>query len=120
VWEGSDVQIKTENGLFCLNDLCEANGTRLIFPSGEFYLSQNVPNPFSRSTTIEYELIEDGLITLEVFDSIGRKVTTLVNEDQKAGEYSVVFYAENLPDGIYFYILKSFNKVVSKNMFHLK
>jgi hypothetical protein len=120
VWEGADVLINTENGIFCLENLCEANGTRLIFPSGEFLLSQNVPNPFSRSTTIDYELIENGMTTLEVYDSIGRKVKTLVNENQKAGKYSVVFYAENLPDGIYFYILKSFNKVVSKNMFHLK
>ena len=120
IWENADVQVSIENCVFCLNNLCEQNGTRLIMPTGEFMLGQNSPNPFSKSTTIEYELIENGYITLDVFDSIGRKISTLVNGNQEVGKYSVVFYAEDLPDGIYFYILKSYNKVVSKNMFHLK
>ena len=120
IWENAEVNVNTENGVFCLNDLCEADGTRLIMPTGNFALKQNVPNPFSKSTVIEYELIEKGHTSLEVFDAFGRKVAELVKDNQKAGKHSIIFLPKDLPNGIYFYILKTPDRVVSKKMFYIK
>ncbi len=73
----------------------------------KFSLAQNYPNPFNPSTVISYEIPKDGLVSLKVFDIIGREVSTLVNKYQTAGSYNVTFNAYNLSSGIYFYQLKS-------------
>lgn len=69
----------------------------------EFYLYQNFPNPFNPSTQIRFDLAKSGLVTLDVYDITGRKVTELVNENLNAGKHSVDFNASNLSSGIYFY-----------------
>lgn len=71
----------------------------------EFALLQNYPNPFNPSTNIKYNLKEKGLVTLEVYNALGQVVSTLVNEVQDAGRYTVNFTADNLASGIYFYKL---------------
>lgn len=72
-----------------------------------FELDQNYPNPFNPSTTIPYQLPVDGLVTLKVFDLLGREIATLVNEQQKAGYYRVTFDANRLASGVYFYRLQA-------------
>jgi hypothetical protein len=71
----------------------------------QYRLLQNYPNPFNPSTTIEYELAKPSSIELSVYDALGRKVATLVNEPQSAGMHRVQFSAENLSSGVYFYKL---------------
>jgi len=78
----------------------------------EFSLKQNYPNPFNPSTVIKYQLAENSFVTLKVFDVLGEEVTTLVNEFQNAGLYSINFRAErvyisSLTSGIYFYRLNA-------------
>ena len=72
-----------------------------------YYLSQNYPNPFNPSTSISYELPLNGLVTLKVFDILGREIATLVNEEKQAGKYQVKFSANNLSSGMYIYTLTS-------------
>jgi len=72
-----------------------------------FALKQNYPNPFNPSTTIEYALPHDGLVTLTVFNIIGQSVRTLVNGVQTAGTHTIRFDASNLPSGVYLYKLQS-------------
>ena len=72
-----------------------------------FSLEQNYPNPFNPSTTIRYAIPNGGLVTLKVYDILGREVATLVNEEKPAGTYQVSFDASSLSSGIYFYRLKS-------------
>jgi photosystem II stability/assembly factor-like uncharacterized protein len=68
-------------------------------------LEQNYPNPFNPSTLITYRIAEAGHVSLNVYNLIGEEVTTLVNERQVAGEYTLNFDARNLPSGHYMYKL---------------
>lgn len=74
------------------------------------------PNPFTETTTIRYALEQDGPVTVEVFDILGKKVRTLVSESKTAGNHSVDFKAENLPGGTYIYRVAAGSKVYSNKM----
>ncbi|GBD88475.1 Ycf48-like protein precursor [bacterium BMS3Abin03] len=86
----------------------------------EFILYQNYPNPFNPTTTINYSLEGTGVITLKVYDILGREVTTLVNENKTAGNYTIKFNAYHLPSGIYFYRLMSGSFSSTKKLLLLK
>jgi len=79
---------------------------QIIDPVG-FSLLQNYPNPFNPTTKIKYSLAEQGIVSLNVFDILGREVATLVNEIKSAGIYEVTFDASKLSSGIYCYKLQS-------------
>jgi len=79
----------------------EIHGARIL----DFQLSQNFPNPFNPATVISYQLSVVTYVNLSVFDVLGRKVATLVDEKKAAGTYSVRWNAEAMPSGIYFYQL---------------
>ncbi len=70
-----------------------------------FRLEQNFPDPFNPSTIIHYEIPNDGLVTLKIYDELGREVKTLVNQYQNKGKYDINFNASNLASGVYFYQL---------------
>ena len=70
-----------------------------------FLLMQNFPNPFNPSTIIQYQIPESGLVTLKVYDILGREVKTLINQYQKEGKYKIKFMSNNLASGVYFYRL---------------
>ena len=74
---------------------------------GAFVLFQNYPNPFNPSTTISYSIAKAGEVKLNVYDIIGNKVASVVDENKPAGSYTVQFNAVALPSGIYFYRLES-------------
>ena len=70
------------------------------FPSA-FVLKQNYPNPFNPITTIRYDVKEIGLVSLKIFDILGREVATLTHEEHSAGVYSMTWDAAGMPSGIY-------------------
>lgn len=78
------------------------------------------PNPFNPSTVIYYELPINSLVTLKIYDELGRLVKTLVNQYQSSGKYDVNFNASNLASGIYFYRLQGGSFVATKKMLLLK
>ncbi len=88
--------------------------------STEYGLEQNHPNPFNPATRIDYSLKYDGIVNLVIYDVLGREITTLVNENKPAGNYSVEFNAGDLPSGIYFYNLKAGTYTEIKKMLLLK
>jgi hypothetical protein len=93
-----------------------------------FVLYQNYPNPFNPSTRIKYivpiviasKAKQSTLVTLIVYDALGKEVTTLVDEEKSFGEYDVRFDASGLPSGIYFYRLEAGSFTVTKKMLLLK
>jgi len=85
-----------------------------------FELSQNYPNPFNPMTTIHFNLPAKHHVKLEVYDVIGRKVSTLVNEFREAGEHSVTFDASDLSTGIYFYRIRAGKFTEMKKMIFMK
>jgi hypothetical protein len=87
---------------------------------GNFILSQNYPNPFNPTTIINYSIPKSGLVTIKIYDILGREVRTLVNEEKTAGNYSVQFTGNNLSSGIYFYRMQSGNFSQTKKLILLK
>jgi hypothetical protein len=69
----------------------------------EYGLEQNYPNPFNSSTTISYAIPENGEVILEIYNSLGQKIATLLSAYLTAGYYQFAFNVQNLPSGIYFY-----------------
>lgn len=91
----------------------------------EFLLYQNYPNPFNPATKIRYSIapLEDGKLSnvlLNVFDSLGKEILTLVNEAQSPGIYEVDFNASNFSSGIYYYKLTAGSQNIVKKMIFLK
>lgn len=100
-----------------------------------FYLHQNYPNPFNPSTVIRWQLpqkLSGSFVTLKVYDILGKEVATLVNEEQKAGNYSINFDAttssfggkqlttNSLPSGIYLYQLRAGGFMETRKMVVLR
>jgi hypothetical protein len=85
-----------------------------------YYLDQNYPNPFNSSTIISYHLPVSGVITLKIFDVLGKEIATLVNEEKSVGTYEVNWNAVNLPSGIYFYRLQAGSFVQTRKMILMK
>jgi len=83
-------------------------------------LLPNYPNPFNPSTTIQYMLSDDSNVTVDIYNSIGRKVATLVDQEQQAGEYNVNFDASRFSSGIYFYRLQTNAYVRTRSMVLIK
>jgi hypothetical protein len=82
----------------------------------KFELLQNYPNPFNSSTTISFDIPEmitsfpflqkkEMFVSLKIYDMLGREISTVVNNNLKAGKYSFTWNAENVPSGMYFYRL---------------
>jgi hypothetical protein len=87
-----------------------------------YALDQNYPNPFNPSTKIQYSIASAGLVSLKVFDVLGRQVAELVNRHQAAGNYSVDFRAGNMKSssGVYFCVLRAGSFVSVKKMLLVK
>jgi hypothetical protein len=87
----------------------------------EFTLNQNFPNPFNPTTTITFTLIENGHVSLKVFDVLGREITTLVNAQLNAGEiHRAMFDASQFSTGIYFYRIETEKNVLVKKLMLVK
>jgi hypothetical protein len=112
------VQLKSENRVWKKN--INLNLTRDQFTPSNFELTQNYPNPFNPSTTIRYSLPKSGMVSLKIYDILGKEVKTLLNENKEAGYHQITFDAGNLASGIYFYTLKAGNFVSTKKLTLMK
>ncbi len=101
---------------------------RVVLPA-EFFLGNNYPNPFNPTTTIEFGVPDiakgEVQVTLEVFNTRGQKIRTLVNESRQAGSYSVTWDSRNdfgraVSSGVYFYRMQAGNFMESKKLILLR
>ena len=83
-------------------------------------LLQNMPNPFSRQTVIEYSLSESGEVRLDIFDINGRLAATLVQEYQQAGTYRVIFDGTGFSSGMYLYRLQTTQQIIFRKFLLMK
>jgi hypothetical protein len=97
-----------------------SNSNELMEGITEYQLSQNYPNPFNPSTQIQYALPEATQVTLEVFNSVGKKVMELVNGQQSAGYHTATFDASGLSSGVYLYKLTTPSFTETKKMLLIK
>ncbi len=86
----------------------------------KFRLYQNYPNPFNPSTTIKYQISRQTRVSLDIFNLLGQKIDTLVNQKQQAGVYKYLFDGSTLASGLYFYALKTDNQRICKKMLLVK
>jgi hypothetical protein len=85
-----------------------------------FELHQNYPNPFNPSTNIAYSLPKSTHVKMSVYNMLGKRVGTLVNRNQKAGQYLVNFDASNLASGVYLYRLETAGFAQTNKMILIK
>lgn len=112
-----DLEFQAENTNVSSDDIS-------VTPSVEL-LGQNYPNPFNPETTIAFDMIEDGNVTIEVFNVRGQKVKTLINEHMTVGSHAIVWKGTNdnnqkVSSGIYFYKMKSGSYSTTKKMILMK
>ena len=85
-----------------------------------YILHQNYPNPFNPTTTITFELPKESFVQIEMFNVIGERVATLVQERRTTGYYSVVFNASFFSSGIYFFKMTAGNFIAIKKSVLMK
>lgn len=81
-----------------------------------YVLEQNYPNPFNQSTEIIFRLPERAKVKLEIFDLLGQKITTIVNQEFSVGSHKVTWNTNGAASGMYFYKLRSLNFSKTRKM----
>ena len=117
-WTKAEVKANTEyetwpDGLSAVEDLGKGVPTT-------FNLDQNYPNPFNPSTKIKFNLPSEQMVSLKVYNVLGQEVTTLVDQQMKAGSYSFDFDASKLSSGVYFYRIQAGTFSMTKKMMLIK
>jgi hypothetical protein len=126
-----DIKYLIESGVF--DNLSEVEDNFNENTPSDFVLYQNYPNPFNPSTIIGFSIptppssstlrkgrSEVGFVALTIYDILGRKIATLLNEEMNPGYYEVSFNGSNLSSGTYFYKLSTQDYSETKSMVLLK
>lgn len=119
-WNKRDIMI----GVGFLGITAVENTDSGLLPAN-FYVSQNYPNPFNPETTLRYDLPEAAPVEIIVYNVLGEKIRTLINKNQPAGRYSVVWNGTNetgeiISSGIYFCIVKAGRHLEKRKMVFVK
>ena len=117
-------EVPSDSGQFVLSNSSLSTINKDILPE-TFALHQNYPNPFNPITSIRYDLPEDGLVNITIYDMMGRIVKTLVNSSQTAGYKSIVWdtvddRGHSASAGLYIYSITAGNYRANKKMILLK
>jgi hypothetical protein len=123
---GGKIWVGRLDGLYYKSDTLTDIKEPDVIPM-EFSLKQNYPNPFNPSTVILFNIPEEnsvsgvtGNVVMDVYNSTGEKVATLLNQSMEPGNHQVTFNASGMPGGVYFYELKYGEYRVVKKMVLIK
>ena len=86
----------------------------------EYKLYSAYPNPFNPTTTLTYQISKAGMVTIKIYDMLGREIETLLNGEKNPGKYEVKFDASDLVSGLYFYRIIANNFTDTKKMLLLR
>jgi hypothetical protein len=118
-----DVPLELNNGIWQKLNGVICNQTSVnnknITPT-QFMLNQNYPNPFNPGTTISFNLPSRLIVSLKVFDALGREIGTLVNDELSAGDHMFRWNAKDFASGVYFYRLQTGSFIVTKKLILLR
>jgi len=106
------------NYVYTADNVTEVSGKTSL--PWSFSLSQNFPNPFNPATEIKYSIAKAGMVNMKVYNMLGQEVASLVNQEQKPGNYEVNFDASKLASGVYLYKIQSGSFALTKKMLLLK
>jgi hypothetical protein len=109
----------TDNPMLYLAFPVNAVGEDIQQPK-DFSLSQNYPNPFNARTNIEFELTKPANVNLVVYDIVGARVATLLNDNMESGKHQINWDASRIASGVYYYTLRANGSEVTKKMTLLK
>lgn len=118
VYHNADNTIRTEQPEFETVTVALASASPAV--PHEFYVAQNYPNPFNPSTTFEFSLAADSHVDLTVFNVLGQRVETVVDDRLSAGIHQVVWDASRVSSGVYFYRLIAGENTETRKMMLLK
>ncbi|MCU0371626.1 MAG: T9SS type A sorting domain-containing protein [Ignavibacteria bacterium] len=100
-----------------LGELVGISGNETTY---EYSLSQNYPNPFNPVTRISYSIQKQSVVSLKIFDNLGKEIRTIINELKNAGRFSAEFDGSELPSGIYYCRLQAGNFIGVRKMMLVK
>ena len=126
VWFAMSYGYGLSSMLEALDDAQEMYTTLSVkdLPSGQtpftFELKQNYPNPFNPGTMISFSLDAKQFVSINIYNSIGDQVQSLINVEQPAGLYSLYFDGRDMSSGIYYCVLKAGNRTSTKKMMLVK
>ncbi|NIR49148.1 T9SS type A sorting domain-containing protein [candidate division KSB1 bacterium] len=86
----------------------------------EFRLEQNYPNPFNPTTTIQFSVPKTSSVSIKLYDILGRRVATLVDDEYQVGIYNISFDASDLASGVYVYRIQADGFVATRKLMLLK
>ena len=112
----SRIFVRTNNAKFTMSNVCEADGTRFFDERGKLELYQNYPNPAIIESTIDFEIFENGLVSIRLYNLSGNLVKTLFDGYTIAGKHSILFFAKDYPAGTYYYILEIPTNKITKHL----
>ncbi len=126
-WYGFSIESPQNKVLDWFDITSDVNETKLLL-TREFMLYQNYPNPFNPVTKIKYTIphVKTGYtpslqnVTLKIYDILGKEITTLINEEQQPGYYTINFDASQFTSGIYFYELRAGDFISTRKMCLIK
>lgn len=105
--------------MFRIYNGVSVNQISTVIPD-KFELRQNYPNPFNPETKIKFDIQKSGYVRLSVYNSLGQKITELVNQNLSAGQYETNWNAKDFASGIYIYRLETENFTQTKQMLLVK
>jgi len=116
--------ILCDNGKFFTTEnnggIITSIGEKEMIVAENYFLFQNYPNPFNPSTKISWQSPVCSWQSLKIYNVLGKEVAILVDEEKPAGTYEIIWHATNLPNGVYFYKLKTGNFISTKKMILLR